>query len=239
MRRSFASPTSSITVCLHCSTVHGRKPSPCVERDRPQSDAFARFVGALCGLPIHTSRGRTENSDSVVLHYAGRMATGSRSPEGLRDILADHLGLPVTIEEFVGDWIPMPTDSTWRLLASPETGRLGVTTVLGRRVWSRTHKFRVVLGPIDGCEIDQMLPDSTEMATLTTIVRRYTNDEWEWDVAIRLAEASLPRTRLGVRARLGWSTRLGGSAQGDLRLIIDPQRKRTTRARDISGTISS
>jgi type VI secretion system protein ImpH len=215
------------------------KTQPTVEMDRPSTDAFARFVGALCGLRLEATHGRPTRPESVILHYAARSAAGSRSPEGLRDILADHFGLPVTIEEFVGEWIPMPTDSTWRLRMSPETGRLGATTVLGRRVWSRAHKFRVVVGPLGGFEIDQMLPGSTGMAELVTIVRHFTNDEWEWDVALRLTAASLPRTRLGLGARLGWSTRLGGAAQGDLRLIVDPERKQTRRARDISGTITS
>jgi type VI secretion system protein ImpH len=203
---------------------------PTVQSDRPQSDAFTRYVGAFCGLGLDTSRGRTTVSDAVILHYAGRMAAGPRNADGLTAILADHFGLPVRIQEFVGEWMTLPHESTWCLGVSRDTGRLGQTTVVGRRVWSRAHRFRIFIGPLDTTAAAQMLPGSPGMADLATLVRHYTNDEWAWDVVLRLKASSMPETRLNGGARLGWSTRLGSAALDELSLIFDPARMNTRRA---------
>jgi type VI secretion system protein ImpH len=167
--------------------------------------------------------------DAAIFHYAGQIAAGPRNPDGLRDILFDLFGLPVTIEEFVGQWLELPADSTWKLGISPDTGRLGRTTVMGRSVWSRTNKFRIALGPLDPFGIESMLPHGADLEALRTIVRLYTNDEWAWDVALRLDASSIPPLRLGSGARLGWSTRLPGAAVGEQQLVVDPEKMLTKR----------
>ncbi len=201
-----------------------------VAMDRPDSDDFALYVGSLFGLGLQSTRHRDAADDFVKLYNVGWLSASARNADGLRDIVSDHFGLPARIEEFVGEWLDLPADSRWRLGESPETGALGRTIVLGNRVMSRTHKFRVALGPLSAFEFDQMLPHSDAIASLAALVRLYTNDEWDWELALTVASASVKPLQLGGGGRLGWTTRIGsGDADVDVELVVDPALRRTRR----------
>lgn len=202
---------------------------PTVAMDRPEDDEFALYVGALIGLGLDATRRRGAPNDFVRLQYAGLLATSCRNADGLRDIVADHFGLPTRVEEFVGEWLDLPEDARWSLGVSRETGTLGMTAVLGARVWSRAHKFDIVLGPLDAVQFERMLPGSEDIARLREIVRLYTNDEWDWELRLILSEAATRPMRLGGEGRLGWTTRLGSGPSVQVDLVVDPVRKRTKR----------
>jgi type VI secretion system protein ImpH len=204
---------------------------PTVSMDRPQADAFARYVGSLFGLGTPAMRGRDASSDHAKLYFAGRLGAVSRNADGLRDLIADHTGVPTRIEEFVGQWLELPEDARWRLGVTRETGTLGKQIVLGARAWSRTNKFRVVLGPLDAAQFESMLPSSEAVARLTALVRLYTNDEWEWELRLVLAASTTEPMRLGRRGRLGWTTRVGWGPGTQIDLLVDPAQQRTQRVR--------
>ncbi|MCL2450349.1 MAG: type VI secretion system baseplate subunit TssG [Polyangiaceae bacterium] len=200
---------------------------PAVAFDRPDSDAFALYVGALMGLGLEATRHRGGTSDFSKLHHAPAFASGSRHPDGLRSILADHFGLPAAIDEFVGEWLDIPDDARWRLGTDPATGRLGHAAV-GRRVFSRS-RFRIVLGPLTGADFERMLPGSPAVDALASIVRLYTNDEWGWELRLVLSPFATAPLRLGGGARLGWTTRVGCGAPVAVDLLFDPATHLTRR----------
>jgi type VI secretion system protein ImpH len=202
---------------------------PAVSRDRPDHDAFVRYLGALAGVSLGTYRARHAVGDAVGLHYAGLLCSSSRNADGLRAILADHFGLPTRIEEFVGEWMELPERNRWSLGTSRETGTLGKNTLAGARVWSRTHKFAIELGPLDEAELDRMLPGSEDLVSLQDIVRMYTNDEWAWELRLVLAESATLPMRLGGGGRLGWTTRIGAGSGKRIDLVVDPVQGRTRR----------
>ena len=206
------------------------KAQPTVGMDRPAADTFAMYAGALLGLGLPETRGRGRMSDCAKMFYAGRLAPAVRNPEGLSEILSEYFGVPAAIEEFIGDWIDLPADARWRLRESRATGVVGRTAVLGARVWSRGHKFRIVLGPLSHTDFERVSPDSDTIAVLAELVRLYTNDEWEWDLRLVLAADAIEGTRLGRGARLGWTTRLGRDAGAGEDLIVSPEPRRTRRA---------
>ncbi len=208
---------------------------PTVSMDRPEVDAFARHVGAFFGLGLESMRGRDASGDFAKLYFAGRLGASCRNADGLRDLVADHTGLPTRIEEFVGEWLTLPADARWSLHVTRETGTLGKSIVLGGRAWSRTNKFRIVLGPLDAADFERMLPNSEAVARLTSLVRFYTNDEWEWELRLVLAASTTEPMRLGLRGRLGWTTRVGWGPGTQVDLLVDPGRKRTERVR---GTLA-
>jgi len=156
-----------------------------------------------------------------------RFGAAARNAEGLRDIVEDHFGLPTSVEEFVGAWVDLPDDARWRLGVSRET--LGQTPILGAKAWSRTNKFRIVLGPLDAFDFEQWLPNSSQIAALVAMVRLYTNDEWEWDIRLTVAASAGTAMRLGGRGHLGWTTRIGAGQAVRFELIVDPMRGRTRR----------
>jgi len=204
------------------------KAHPTVAMDRPAADTFAMYVGAFLGLGLSTTRDRDRFPDRAKLYHAGRFAA-ARNAEGLREIVADYFGVPTAIEEFVGDWVDLPSDGRWELGVTPETGTLGRTAIVGARVWTRSHKFRIVLGPLTRSDFERTLPHSEAVATLTALVRLYTNDEWDWDLRLVLAPDATEAMRLGRGSRLGWTTRIGRAPGVREDLIVDPKRLRTRR----------
>jgi type VI secretion system protein ImpH len=212
---------------------------PSVSMDRPEGDAFARYAGALMGLGLEATRHRGGATDFAKLHYAPLFATSSRNADGLRDIIADYFGLPAEIEEFVGEWLDLPEDEQWHLGGPREVGALG-RVALGKRVWTRTNKFRVLLGPLGGDGFEQMLPGGAALGELTSLVRLYTNDEWDWELRLVLSPSVSAPLRLGGTGRLGWTTRLGSSpALDEVDVVVDPVTGRTRRMQRPSSAVQS
>jgi type VI secretion system protein ImpH len=99
---------------------------------------------------------------------------------------------------------------------------VGRGAVLGRRVWDRQHKFRVLLGPLSLARYEGFLPGGAALAKLVAWVRNYFGFELKWDVRLLLKRDEVPAVRLGRYGRLGWTTWLGAYPKpgdaGDLTL---------------------
>jgi type VI secretion system protein ImpH len=201
---------------------------PTASADRPESNRFDTYVGSLFGIGLPALMNRDEIPDRAKLQYAGWFANGVRTAEGLRAILSDYFELPVSIEEFQGEWLDLPDSSRTRLGGTPEEATLGRTTVLGKRVYRADHKFRVRLGPLSSDDYLRMLPGRSGLRRLRAMVRAYTGDELAWDIRLCLKREQSTQIRLGRANCLGWNARIGaGGAAADL--IVDPRSLRTYR----------
>ncbi len=199
---------------------------PSVSMDRPRADAFARYVGALEGLDATTAARTDVAIRWTALHYAALLASPARNPEGLRQLVADHFTVSAAVEEFVGAWIEIPDRERWRL--GRASTRLGEAT-LGARVFGRTHRFRLILGPLPAATLLQLLPGGDALRELCLLVRLYTNDDWAWELRLVGAPGDQWRMRLGRSSRLGWTSRLGTKSVASVSLTIDPATGRTRR----------
>ncbi len=206
---------------------------PTVSMDRPRTDAFARFVGALEGLDATTAARTDVAIRWTALHYAPLLASPARNPDGLRLLVADHFDVPAAVEEFVGAWIDVPDRERWRLGRSRM--RLGEVT-LGPRVFGRTHTFRLVLGPLPMETLAQLLPGGDALRELRELVRLYTNDDWAWELRLIGAPSARARMRLGRSSRLGWTSHLGTKGSASVTLTVDPATGRTRREQDTTSS---
>ena len=179
---------------------------PTVSFDRPETDRFNAYIGAPFGLGMPSLWNRDAAPDLAKFHYAGRLVCHTRNPEGLQAILTDFFSLPVRIETFVGHWLPLSEASRCRLGESPNTGLLGVTAVIGERVWDCQYKFRIVIGPMSLEEFQRFLPGSNSLRRLVAWVRNYIGDELLWDVNLILKREEVPPLKLGEETQLGWTT---------------------------------
>ena len=180
---------------------------PTVNHDRPHDDHFAVYLGAFLGIAPAAFRARDTVPDLAKFFHVGALIRQTRNAEGLRGILQHFFRVPVEIEQFVGDW--MPLDVPQRTYLGREGAVLGVAAVAGRRVWDRQHKFRLTLGPLTFADYEQFLPGGMHLRKLVDWVRLYVNYELAWDVRLRLKKHEVPGTRLGAGRRLGWTTWLG------------------------------
>jgi type VI secretion system protein ImpH len=204
---------------------------PAAEHDRPDDDRFKKYVGSISGFGMGTE-GRLEHlPEEVKWYYAGLFATANRSAEGLCSLLSHYFELPISVEEFVGEWAPLPESSRFCLRGPEETSALGRTSVIGKRVRLCQERFRIVMGPLGQAAFERFLPGQEGLQRLAALVRTYAGSELSWDVRLVPAEDATDQLRLGDDRRLGWNTRLGHrKARRIEELIVDPSTRQTRRA---------
>ncbi|HEY0942641.1 MAG TPA: type VI secretion system baseplate subunit TssG [Steroidobacter sp.] len=181
---------------------------PAVSLDRPDSDRFRTYVGALIGLAPESARDADSTPDYAKLSRAGLFAAQPRSAEGLEAVLADYFGIDVEVRQFIGSWMEIPDDLRCRL-GGREAAALGSNATLGAATWQCQHKFEIVLGPLPHATFKNFLPGAPGLAELHSLLRLYTNDEWEWQVRLLLREVDIPGARLDGASPLGWTSWLG------------------------------
>jgi type VI secretion system protein ImpH len=194
-----------------------------VDLDRPGEQRYAYYVGAFGGLGMDSLRASDNVPDWGKLYFSGRLAAQPRNPEGLESIIGDFFGVPARVETFIGQWMDIPEDSRCALGDSPETGRLGLTTLLGSRIWDCQSKFRIIMGPMRLADFERMLPSGASFGRLRHWVLNYVGELFFWDVQLVLKADEVPQTQLGRSGRLGWTTWLRDSPAtadaGDLTLV--------------------
>jgi type VI secretion system protein ImpH len=198
--------------------------------DRPESDRFAFYIGALIGIADEASRARDAASDHAKLYFAGLFSMQTRPPEALAAIIAAVLRVPVRIEPFCGHWMTLARDEQTALVSRADSDRqsfaaLGRGAVLGARCWDRQHKFRIVFGPLTWAQYEALLPGGDALPVLVALVRQMLNRELAWDAQLVLRAPEVPTVCLGQSGRLGLSTWLAHPARqadaADLALDAD------------------
>ena len=185
---------------------------PTVAMDRPDEDNFATFVGSVFGIAQPAFRDRDAMSDHAKLFMAGRLGMQTRPAEGLQALLEEFFRVPMQVEQYVGEWLDLPSESILMLGSSENNSSLGLTTTLGSRVWSSQHKFRIRCGPIGAEDLDRFLPGGASLKKLIATVRNYTGDELDWEFNILLAGSKVPTVKLGESGQLGWTSWMGAPA---------------------------
>ena len=193
------------------------------EADR-DADRFSVFVGSMFGIGAPALRERDDISDFSKLHFAGLLANKARPASGLASILRAYFKLPLSIEQFVGQWMRLPTEIQSRLGQHDEGNRLGQSLVLGGKVWDCQNKFRIVIGPLNYGDYQRLLPGGDSFKRLMAWVKNYVGLTLDWDVRLILKKQETPPLTLGGTTRLGWSTWLKSTAltSDPDQLLINP-----------------
>lgn len=182
---------------------------PVVGYDRPESDRFGDYIGALFGIGMESQRNRDAMLDPAKFYFTGLLGCQTRHADGLAAIIGEFFGLAVDVEEFVGEWMDIPPEDQTRLGVSARIATLGASTVVGARVWGCQHKFRIVLGAMAIERYRSLLPGQQGLQELVAIVRNYIGDELVWDVNLILRHDDVPSLELDGGAQLGWTSWLG------------------------------
>lgn len=182
---------------------------PTINYDRPDSDRFSIYTGALAGFGNATLHQRDAMPDLAKFYYTGFLSCQTKSALGLSALLADYFRLPVNIEQFVGEWLTMQANDLTKLGEHHSTGQLGVSAILGSKVWACQHKFRVRFGPLSLAQYISLLPTGYRLTQLVAVIRNYIGDELSWDVNLVLKKTEVPASCLGKHSQLGWTSWLG------------------------------
>lgn len=176
-----------------------RSGQPATNFDR-EDDEFEKRVAALAGYRGDGLQGRDAMPDLSRRHFAAHLSQGSKNPDGLTAFISAFFDVPVELEQFVGCWLKLEEDDRWEMGSAVA---LGQTTSVGTRVWSRTAKFRLRIGPLDRERYERFLPGNEGFERLEAIVRSYVGDSLDWDMQLILKGSDVPRAKLGGTIRLG------------------------------------
>lgn len=185
-----------------------------VQVERGEHDVFSPLVASVIGSSPSASEHAGPVSFETFLYYSGLLAGHSRHADGLETMLADVLGAPVRLEQFVGRWVSIPPDDRCRLGESPSCATLGATATVGSAVWDCAQTFHLRVGPMSLEDYHRLLPGSKGLRAVEALVYAYVGREFAWRVRLVLHNGDVPMTRLGQTGHLGWTTWLG-----DRRLI--------------------
>ncbi len=183
-----------------------RSGQPAPSFDRGENDGFERKVAAIGGYHGTHLRKKDDFPDLAKRHFAGLLAQGPKNAEGLKSILSAFFGAKVEVRQFIGCWLELEPDDRWQM---GQPAILGRTTSIGDRVWTRSAKFRLKIGPLPLKDYERLLPGGESLSRLRALVRNYVGDALDWDVNLVLRKEDVPRAKLGQTMRLGQTSWIG------------------------------
>ncbi|WP_322867356.1 type VI secretion system baseplate subunit TssG [Aquicoccus sp. G2-2] len=158
------------------------------------------LMRAMAGIGLPGTWGQNEGLDGAKLHHATSLAHTVKNPERLTSFLETVVGVPVTLDEFIGVWIDLPVHLQTRLGAA-HCG-LGTGAVSGARVFDRQSQAELRLGPLSYSEFETFLDDPAAWARLRHSVIFASGKELRFRLRLVLAAGEVPQAQLGT-ARLG------------------------------------
>jgi type VI secretion system protein ImpH len=171
-------------------------------------DAFSKHLFDLIGLGSSPLRDRQAVPDGALIYYAGFFAQQHRPAVVLELLLSDHFGQPARVISFYGQWLRLQEDQQSRMGGIDGAfNRLGVDTVVGRKVWDDQSKFRVRIGPLGFEDFRDFLPGGRLADSLMDLIRFFVRGELDFDVQLVLKAEEVPWCQLSKDPRA--ATQLG------------------------------
>jgi type VI secretion system protein ImpH len=172
-------------------------------------DRFSLYLFDLMGMGTKGLRGRQQLPDKTLLFYTGILAQQPRSASALAGLLQDYCKVPVSVTQFLGQWLPLAQAYRTSLGSSEGNNDLGGSAVAGSYIWDQHAKFRVQVGPLALTEFETLLPSGSAFHALVQVCRFFAGQECDFDLQLILKAAQVPWCRLGAQGlgapRLGWS----------------------------------
>jgi type VI secretion system protein ImpH len=172
------------------------------------NDDFTAFLFDFIGLGTKGLRGRMGLEDESLLPYGGLIAQKPHSAKALENILSDYFGAPAKVEQFFGQWLKLYDEDITKL--GRANSQLGVSAIIGTRIWDQQSKFRVRIGGLTFRQFQDFLPNGSAHKALKSIVGFMTGMETDFDVQLILKAKQVPGTVLTTRAirkpMLGWTS---------------------------------
>lgn len=182
---------------------------------RNARDDFQQCLLSLIGLGSESLNGRLLTQDQALLFYSGLFSHQVRTSNGLKRMLSEHFELPVSIDEFQGQWQELLPDLRTRLasrhLPKGQNARLGKNVVVGRKGWMIQNKLRINIGPLTAAQFDSLKPGGKKLKALNELVKFYLGPDKDFEFCIKLPKSDLKEKvrfgdNKGVKPILGWNT---------------------------------
>jgi type VI secretion system ImpH/TssG family protein len=175
---------------------------PVAHADRPGDDRFADWLSALSGC-AEGVRPDAAFFPRARVHYAAVFA-GLRSAAAIQDALTHLLGQPVRVVEYMPKWREFEYEDLSRL--GDRFSTLGSDVALGRRVFSASDAFRVIVRADSFRDYRTLLPGGERFKVAAEAIDAFKPGHLEWDLTVEIDDADAPAARLDGRIQLGWTS---------------------------------
>jgi type VI secretion system protein ImpH len=173
------------------------------------SDAWSRRLLSLLGFDVE---GALRLPPWRLLRLAPLLNDGEVTAPALEVALSDVLEgeADVHVEQFVGTWARLEPSDLTRLGRSRT--RLGRDLLLGRSIFDRAGKFRIVIGPLSRASYLRFGEGSEALRRVAQLVAAVLPGTLEYEVVLWLEREAAPCLELSSlgRTRLGKDSWLGG-----------------------------
>ncbi len=174
------------------------------------------LLRALIGISLPGLRERSAFPDALLLGYGGILARQAHSAHGVEQVLSGGLGMPVAVEQFVGEWVAIATPDRTRLAGPglPEglLCRLDEEAVLGERTFIVQGAVRLAIGPLDYGTFASLLPGGSARPVVEDLAAFALGPDIVYRLRLTLRAEEVPELRLcedpqdDLAPRLGWNT---------------------------------
>jgi len=160
----------------------------------------------LAGVGFPSLRDKLGTGDAALvnenffLFYAGLLSQKPVSAMAMGSMIRGFYGVPVEVEQFVGQWINVPLEEQSHF--GGKACVLGLSAFAGERIWDRQTKIRIRMGPMRIKQFEQLLPGEPGAKALETLVRFVVGFELACDVVLTLDRRDVPELKLGPDQRL-------------------------------------
>jgi type VI secretion system protein ImpH len=176
------------------------------EATQKGGDAWYYRLLALVGIDARTQE--MVLSPSTLLGLLPALVATRRSPAALENALAHRLAAEVPrgavhVEPLIGEWVQLDERDLCRLGVANH--RLGGGMILGTRMFDRSGRFRIEIGPVSFNAFERLRPGGPLRATVDAAVALFVHDWLSYEVSVTIDE---------TRARLRLSSARDGSRLG-------------------------
>lgn len=170
---------------------------------------------AMAGLGL-PAMGKADTA--LKLRHATSLGAEVHSVERLTQLLADLIGAPVALGEFIGHWMEIPTRLQTRLGKAHAT--LGTSAVVGARSFQRQNRAELQIGPLGLVQYRQLLDDAALASRIRNTIHFAVGREIDFDLRLVLAKDEIPDPFLGncQLGRTAWASPARLRDASDLRL---------------------
>lgn len=133
------------------------------------------------------------NSEDLIF-YAGFFSSPSRSASSLEAALSEILDVPVNVNQFKGEWMPLLEEDRLQLPTFPLSGKnncLGVDTVIGDEVFTVEGKFQLALGPLNRKQFESLQPGTQGLKALKDFTRLFVGDSFQFELKYILKDEAI------------------------------------------------
>jgi type VI secretion system protein ImpH len=172
------------------------------------SDPISQVMRGILGLGTSHLDEQLRIHPVRLFRYAGLLSQRPRSTAGLIGQLRDFFhGVDFDVEQCVGRWLEI--DPGDRNVLGRDKCSLGHDLLLGERIYDRSGKFRIQVGPVAFDQYVDFLPPGKAAADMRTLAEFYCGDPLAFDYAVTLRADEVPETPLGdfgMLGRLSWTS---------------------------------